>query len=90
MRGRQQRQRVGADFISDIAAGRNPIGPDNAGSNPTRLQQLSGGRVHQHRDRNAVLRQFPSREPRTLKERPRLIDKHFKPLASLPSSCDRA
>ncbi len=79
----RDRQAVRADLVGDVAVRRDAVGADDHEVDPTRAHQRRGRAVGDERRVDAQPVALPHREPRTLQQRPRLVDPHRRLAARL-------
>ena len=89
MRG-GHRETIRPDLVRGVAVGGDPVCARDDAVDLAAAHQVRGGRVGDHRVRDAELLELPGRQPRALQQRPRLVDPDVREQAVLPRRAQRA
>ena len=71
---RQHRHRVGADLVGRVAVGGDAVGSHHHVGHQVAAQEVPGHVVGDQLGRDALVQQFPGRQPRALQKGPGLVD----------------
>ncbi len=86
----QHGHRIGADLVGHVAVGGDAVRAHHHAADAPGLQEVPGHVVGDQRGRDAVLLQFPDREPRALQEGPGLVGEDVDLLAGGDRGADHA
>ena len=81
---------IRSDLVRGVAVGGDPVGAGDDAVDLAEAHQVRGGRVGDHRVRDAERLELPGGQPRALEERPRLVDPDVREEAVLPRCAQRA
>ena len=90
MMSREDGEAIRADLVRDVPVPRNPIGSRDDEIHVALRHEGGGGRVRDHRVRDAELLELPRRQPAALEQRSRLVDPDVLDEARLGGGSDRA
>src|ERR1700733_2718395 len=79
---------VGADFVRGVAVASDAVGADHYGTHAAGLQEMSDHVVGNQGERDAILMELPSGEPRTLEIWAGFGNDHFNSVATFDGHAD--